>query len=533
MRIEALRIDGYGIHANLEIADLPRGLTIVTGPNETGKTTLLDFIRGVLFDFPNRAKRTLPFHEPLHGGRHGGAATLVDGLGHRWFLERHVGDKEPRLVSQDGEAVSPAMLSVLLGGANDALFRNVFAFGLGELSSFSSLNSEEVRERVFSAGVLGAGRSANQAIKQIDAQRTKLVKQRSAASPATDLQLRLGELDDNLRAARRSAEHYPALLLDQQVAEERLDDARVEEEAVRTRATELQHLATLEPIWRDRSEAAATLEAIGPILERHEKVMRLGDSVRRLVRGESGHAERVAKLLDYASAIEAAGVELESVRRRARRNPDRAEVPLAIAARVVEQLRRPAADLARRAVRGAEDALLPLRHTRRHRRAFAHPRGRGWSHRREKPAAITADLEVAQQLDTAIRRSDEARQGLIDGRRRFVSRWNSFEQVDNKARRTMQASCCSMGWRKRHSRHHRRTCPRGQPRTRARRAGPRRRGSSSPPPSVAAVALHHPGARISLSGLATSAGYERMRTPSEQARASNDRPTGRTARVAR
>ena len=59
-----------------------------------------------------------------------------------------------------------------------------------------------------------------EAIKQIEAQRTKLVKQRSAASPATDLQLRLGELDENLRAAQRSAEDYPALLLDQRAAEE-------------------------------------------------------------------------------------------------------------------------------------------------------------------------------------------------------------------------------------------------------------------------------------------------------------------------
>ena len=151
MRIEAIRIDGYGIHSGLEIKDLPPGLTIVAGPNEAGKTTILDFIRGVLFDFPNRAKRTLPFHEPLRGGRHGGAVSIIDTLGRRWYLERHVGEKEPRLTNEEGEVTSPAMLSVLLGGANDALFRNVFAFGLGELASFSSLNSDEVRERVFSA----------------------------------------------------------------------------------------------------------------------------------------------------------------------------------------------------------------------------------------------------------------------------------------------------------------------------------------------------------------------------------------------
>jgi uncharacterized protein YhaN len=414
MRIEAIRIDGYGIHSDLEITDLPPGLTIVAGPNEAGKTTLLDFIRGVLFDFPNRAKRTLPFHEPLRGGRHGGAVNLIDSLGRRWYLERHVGDKEPRLTNEEGEVASPAMLSVLLGGANDALFRNVFAFGLGELASFSSLNSEEVRERVFSAGVLGAGRSANQAIKQIEAQQGKLVKQRQGASLATDLQKKLSVLDDDLRAARRSAERYPALLADQREAEARLHAARSDAERQRGRLAELTHHVTLEPIWSDRIDANAALEAMGPVGGLEPVLLERRDAIRRLVRDASGHSERVAVHHEHLEAIERATEELEGVRRRLG-GVAIVDVPFAVAGSV-EHLR---AELptAMAELHSAEDALrsaaaadatadLAVREL----VGEGSPRPR---------AEITADLELAQQLDASMKRADVLEQQRNDARLRL------------------------------------------------------------------------------------------------------------------
>jgi uncharacterized protein YhaN len=414
MRIEAIRIDGYGIHSDLEINDIPAGLTIVAGPNEAGKTTILDFIRGVLFDFPNRAKRTLPFHEPLRGGRHGGAVTLIDSLGRRWHLERHVGDKEPRLTNEEGEIAAPAMLSVLLGGANDALFRNVFAFGLGELASFSSLNSEEVRERVFSAGVLGAGRSANQAIKQIEAQQAKLVKHRQGAAVATDLQKQLSELDDDLRAARRSADRYPALLADQHEVEARLQITRDEAERYRTRIAQLTHLVALEPIWRDRIDANARLEAMGPVGGLEQVVLERRDAIRRLVRDESGHSERVAVHRGHLETIERATEELDSVRRRLG-GAAIVDVPFAIAGSV-EHLR---AELptAMAELHGAEDALRSAAAADATAVLAVHEADGGTPPRPR--VQITADLELAQQLDAAIKRADELDQQRNDAKLRL------------------------------------------------------------------------------------------------------------------
>lgn len=175
MRIAGWRIDGFGIFSDATVDDLPPGLTLVTGPNEAGKSTLLAFLRGVLFGFPDgrmRARR----HEPVNGGRHGGAVFLVDESGGTWTAERYVDPKTFTLRRPDGSTAEPGELARLLGSADSTLFANVFAFGLTELDVFEFIDSDAVRERIFSAGVVGAGRSARDTLSTLDARRQSLAR---------------------------------------------------------------------------------------------------------------------------------------------------------------------------------------------------------------------------------------------------------------------------------------------------------------------------------------------------------------------
>jgi uncharacterized protein YhaN len=49
-----LHINRFGHFLERDIEFPGDGLQIVCGPNEAGKTTLLEFLRGLLFDFPSR-----------------------------------------------------------------------------------------------------------------------------------------------------------------------------------------------------------------------------------------------------------------------------------------------------------------------------------------------------------------------------------------------------------------------------------------------------------------------------------------------
>ena len=53
MRLEQLKIDGYGILWDLQIEFEP-GVTVIYGLNGTGKTTLMNFIRACLYGFQPR-----------------------------------------------------------------------------------------------------------------------------------------------------------------------------------------------------------------------------------------------------------------------------------------------------------------------------------------------------------------------------------------------------------------------------------------------------------------------------------------------
>src|SRR5205085_3841166 len=88
MRIETIHIDGFGVWNDKTWSLLDPGLNVFHGPNETGKSTLMAFIRSMFFGFEKRgsAKR----YEPVNGGSHGGSLGLVVGDTHL-RLERKAG----------------------------------------------------------------------------------------------------------------------------------------------------------------------------------------------------------------------------------------------------------------------------------------------------------------------------------------------------------------------------------------------------------------------------------------------------------
>jgi uncharacterized protein YhaN len=88
VRIEELYLDGFGHFSQQQIGPLNQPITIICGPNEAGKSTLLAFIRAVLFGFPLRYRSYYP---PLAGGRHGGRITLLNDAGQAYVVERYSG----------------------------------------------------------------------------------------------------------------------------------------------------------------------------------------------------------------------------------------------------------------------------------------------------------------------------------------------------------------------------------------------------------------------------------------------------------
>ena len=157
MQLREIHIDGFGIFCNTRVTGLKSGLNIVYGKNEFGKTTLLEFIRRVLFGFPTKKDKTNLYY-PVNGGSMGGSLKVELQNGEGLVISRtpgtHGGNvriSTPQEVLQDQD-----VLTHVLGNASKDIYRNIYAFTLDELHDFNSLTSDEVKNRIYGAG-LGLG----------------------------------------------------------------------------------------------------------------------------------------------------------------------------------------------------------------------------------------------------------------------------------------------------------------------------------------------------------------------------------------
>lgn len=157
MKIENIHVDGFGVWNDKTWGPLTPGLNVFHGPNETGKTTLMTFIRSMLFGFEKRGSARR--YEPAKGGSHGGSLDVIVG-DTRLRLERTSGRHARGSVSvYTGDAAGDeTALERLLGGTTKTLYHNVFAFGLEELEQFHTLQESEIATHISGAG-LGIGAS--------------------------------------------------------------------------------------------------------------------------------------------------------------------------------------------------------------------------------------------------------------------------------------------------------------------------------------------------------------------------------------
>ncbi len=157
MKIDGIHIDGFGVWHDKNWGPLDPGLNVFHGPNETGKSTLMAFIRSVLFGFERRGAPQR--YEPVNGGSHGGWLDLLVGDTHIRVHRKPGRHVRGTVTVYTGDASSDeAALERLLEGTTRTLYHNVFAFGLEELEHFHTLQESEISSHL-SGAALGIGAS--------------------------------------------------------------------------------------------------------------------------------------------------------------------------------------------------------------------------------------------------------------------------------------------------------------------------------------------------------------------------------------
>ncbi len=243
MKLKELHVDGFGHFRDHVVGPLDNNVTVLHGPNEAGKSTLLAFIRTVLFGFPSRGRDS--YYPPLAGGNHGGRITLVDDDGESFTLERFAGPRGGRPVLRTGSG-APETLERLIGHATLNLFSNVFAFSLDEIQSEGLMSDSEVSGRLYSVG-MGAS-SLPEFRQSLDGRRDSLFRPRGSAQKIPKLLSELGEIDERLRAIHGNADEYRRLTAGQEMILRELGEAN---EAISGLSVRLSEVNKLLEGWDD------------------------------------------------------------------------------------------------------------------------------------------------------------------------------------------------------------------------------------------------------------------------------------------
>ncbi len=209
MRITDIAVNGFGVWHDRAWRGLSDGVNVFLGPNEAGKTTLMSFVRSILFGFERRNHPRR--YEPLGGGIHGGSLGLR--LEEKVIrVERKAGRhvRGAVAVHHDGGTGDEQMLESLLGGTTRTLYHNVFAFGLEELEHFRTLEESEVASHISGAG-MGVGATRwSRVQKDLEDRRGKLFLPRGQNSTINRSLKELEAVRDELDRTEHEPEEYVA-----------------------------------------------------------------------------------------------------------------------------------------------------------------------------------------------------------------------------------------------------------------------------------------------------------------------------------
>ena len=266
MKITALEVDGYGAWSGLKIEGLADGLNVLYGPNEAGKTTLLQFIRSVLYGFSPRRRNYFP---PLRGGRPGGSLDVAGPNG-RFHLERYddengrPGQELLTLTAADGTRVGEHFIKVLLSQLDEAIYNNVFAVGLREMQQLGTLSGTQAAELLYNL-TAGLDRvSLVEVMRELEASRSGILDAGGRPCRLVQLFRQREELRTELEDLDKLTRRYGRLAAAREELEREL--ARLEEENNGTehQARVVELAITLRARWSQRAELLDQLSALGP-----------------------------------------------------------------------------------------------------------------------------------------------------------------------------------------------------------------------------------------------------------------------------
>lgn len=156
MKLTKLHIYGFGRFQDYQIELSKQPIHVFLGENESGKSTIMAFIRCILFGFPTKQQSELRY-VPRLAGRYGGSIT-IETLQYKEVTVERVGGKatgDVKVHFSDGRIGGERELNLVLGSLDRTIFSGIYSFGILDLQTVEQLKSEELNRFMYGVGISG------------------------------------------------------------------------------------------------------------------------------------------------------------------------------------------------------------------------------------------------------------------------------------------------------------------------------------------------------------------------------------------
>jgi len=311
VRISSLRIDRFGVWQSLELNAFNDGLNVIYGPPGSGKTTVAQFLRAMLFGFGDEVRQR---YIPVDSRGAGGSVTLRGQFGRETVQRYDDGNHQGRLIieSEDGQIVGEHRLRELLAGVPESLFDRVFAPGLLDRLNIGKLVDGAIAHGFDLIGSHGDEPRLGKAKQELASKRQSLAAVANHGKPIEELLNRSRNLQLEIEALGASARERRELL-NRRLSKMALDISEVEQQL---EELNWQLIDVEEDIKAHQEERRRKEEAIRQTKSQQERLL----------------AKRREQLADMDAKLERWGRVLEDVETRAARlkQDPRADEPSAI-----------------------------------------------------------------------------------------------------------------------------------------------------------------------------------------------------------
>lgn len=256
MKISDIHIDGFGVWHDLQLGKLSPEVTVFYGPNEAGKTTLMQFVRSVLYGVsPVRRERYLP---PLTGGRPGGKLGLLTDDGPvevSRYADRGDDDLGRALVHlPTGETQGDRLLRETLAHVDEQTYSNVFAVGLDEIQQLGTLSDTDAAQWIYRL-TSGIDRiSLYDVIIDLRKALAKTLSNGESPSEITTLLARRDQLTTELDELVLQGRRWSQLAVELREVDEHVNSLQAEIKKIERRIRRVESALQVKPHWLKRLE---------------------------------------------------------------------------------------------------------------------------------------------------------------------------------------------------------------------------------------------------------------------------------------